>query len=282
MSRCKLIVNADDFGLSEKVNEGIVNAHIEGIVTATSVMVNGTAFEHALQLSQSVPSLDIGLHLTLTEETPILETATIPSLVNKEHKFHDHANTLTKRLLLGQISLEDIRRELDAQIRKAKDYSMTISHLDGHQHIHMLPGIRRIVGDLAEQYAIPSIRYPMEPLRPYMLRATQGLGRLIQLVALNSFCLTARTAYAKRPDTFAGFFFGGNLTEENLITVLKNLPASGVCEIMCHPGLEDQGSRYKHWAYSWQNELDALTSATVKLFLQERGITLIPYSALAD
>lgn len=281
MTGCKLIVHADDLGLSEKVNEGIVRAHLEGIVTSSSLMANGAAFEHAVRLIRSTPTLDVGVHLTLTGEAPVSKPADIPSLLNQDGHFNDHANAFVKRYLLRKISLEAIRKELDAQIRKAMDHGVAISHLDGHQHIHMLPGIRRIVGELAKQYAIPSIRYPRERLHPYMLLEKHGIGRLIQLLALNTFCAIARTTDARRPDFFAGFFFGGNLTEENLIKVLKHLPSSGVCELMCHPGLQDTDSRYKHWGYPWERELDALTSQNVKTLLQRRGVELIPYSALA-
>ena len=280
MSGCKLIVHADDLGLSEKVNEGIVKAHLEGIVTSTSLMAVGAAFEHAVQLTRSIPSLDVGVHLTLTGEAPISKPADIPTLLNMDGLFYDHANAFTKRYLLRKIAPGEIRQELDAQIRRALDHGIAISHLDGHQHIHMLPGVRRIVGELAKRYAISSIRLPRERLQPYMLREKQGMGRLIQLLALNTFCALAKKTDARRPDRFAGFFFGGNLTEENLMKVLQHLPANGVCELMCHPGLHDADSRYRHWGYPWQSELDALTSPNVKAFLQSRGIELIPYSAL--
>lgn len=280
MTGCKLIVHADDLGLSEKVNEGIVKAHLEGIVTSTSLMAIGAAFEHAVQLTKAIPTLDVGVHLTLTGEASISIPADVPSLLGEDGRFNYHANTFVKRYLLREISLRDIRKELDAQICKVMDHGIAISHLDGHQHIHMLPGIRRIVGELARQYGIPSIRYPRERLRPYMLLERHGIGRLIQLLALNTFCTIARTADSRRPDAFVGFFFGGNLTEENLIKVLKHLPSSGVCELMCHPGLYDADSPYKHWGYPWQSELEALTSKNVKTLLQNRGVELISYSAL--
>lgn len=282
MTGCRLIVHADDFGLSEKVNEGIVKAHLEGIVTSTSLMANGAAFEHAVKLARFIPTLDVGVHLTLTGEAPISKTADVSTLVNKDGRFNDHANAFVKRYLLQEISLREIQQELDAQIRKVVDHGIAISHLDGHQHIHMLPGIRRIVGELARQYSISSIRNPRERLHPYMLFERRGTGRLIQLVVLNAFCSIARTADARRPDFFFGFFFGGNLTEENLAKVLKHLPSNGICELMCHPGIHDADSRYQHWAYGWQAELDALTSKNIKTILQSRGVELIPYSALSS
>jgi predicted glycoside hydrolase/deacetylase ChbG (UPF0249 family) len=211
---------------------------------------------------------------------PLSNIADIPSLVREDGHFHAHANEFVKRYLLFKISLSEIRQELDAQICKVAERGITISHLDDHQHIHMLPGIRRIVGELAKKHSIPSIRYPRERLHFYMLREKGSIGRLIQLIALNTFCMIARTTDARRPDFFVGFFYGGNLSDENLHKVLRHLPSSGTCELMCHPGFNDTDSRYRHWQYRWQNELDAITSQKIKTLLQSKGVKLIPYSAL--
>jgi predicted glycoside hydrolase/deacetylase ChbG (UPF0249 family) len=113
-----------------------------------------------------------------------------------------------------------------------------------------------------------------------MLRERGGIGRLTQLIVLNAFCAIARTTDVMRPDFFVGFFYGGNLTEENLLKVLRYLPSSGTCELMCHPGLYDTDSRYGHWRYRWQSELAALTSQKIKTILRSKEVELIPYSAL--
>lgn len=281
MSGCRLIVNADDFGLSEKINEGIVKAHMEGIVTSTSIMANGAAFEHAVQLAGSTPTLDVGIHLTLTGEAPVLQRKDVSTLLDAGGHFYDHAISFTKRYFMRQISLDEIEMELDAQIRKVMDRNINVSHMDGHQHIHMLPGIRRIVGELADKYSIPAIRYPREAFSPYMLRETKAAGRLAQLAGLDAFCALAKTSGTVAPDRFFGFFFGGNLTRKNLLRVFGIIPASGTCELMCHPGMHDGHSQYSHWKYSWQDELDALTDQEIKNYLKTAGISLISYKDLA-
>lgn len=280
MAGCSLIVHADDFGISESVNEGVAYAFRNGILTSASVIASGAAFEPALEIARVTPDLDIGVHLTLIEEPPISPHASIPTLLGEDGRFHRGMGVFLKRYSLGAIALDEVRRELDAQIRAVVARGTKVSHLDGHQHLHMVPGIRRIVGELARKYAIPSIRYPRESLRSYMLKERGSPVRLAQLLALNLCCSMARADDAARPDHFFGFFYGGKLSKQRLMTVLDHLPASGTCELMCHPGLEDAASRYGHWGYRWREECDALTDGEVKDHLLAKGIQLISYRDL--
>jgi hopanoid biosynthesis associated protein HpnK len=280
MEPCSLIVHGDDFGLSEGLNKGIVQAHRQGILTSTSLVASGVAFEHAVELAQTTPSLDIGVHLTLSDERPVLPPASVPTLLGSRERMHRDAATFTRRYLLGRISLDEVARELDAQIAKVRSQGLNVTHLDGHQHLHMLPGIRPVVGELARKHGIPAIRYPFETPRAYMLRQPAAAGRLAQLLALDTFCTLANVTDAKRTDHFVGFFFGGRLDKGNLLEVLSRLPRSGTCELMCHPGLADPGSGYGHWSYLWEEELAALTDGEVREFLRSRGIGLISYADL--
>jgi len=282
MNRRRLIVNADDFGLSEAVNEGIVEAHQRGIVTSTSLIASGAAFEHAVALARAIGTIDVGVHLTLTEEEPVSNRKDIPTLLDGDGRLYLHTTSFVKHYLAGRISLDEVERELDAQIARVVSSSLRVSHLDGHQHVHMVPGIRRIAGRLAEKYGIPAIRFPKEPPKPYMFREGGAAGRLLQLFALNAFCAAADIRGAKRPDHFVGFFYGGRLTKPNLMQVLESLPSEGTCELMCHPGRQDAGSPRAHWQYRWPDELDALTDRDVGEWLQSRGIELVPYAALAQ
>ena len=166
----RLIVHADDFGLSEAVNRAVIAAHENGIVTAASLMAGGDAFEHAVALAKDHPTLDVGVHLTLTEQHPTAPAADVPSLVGPDGKFAPHAFQFAKRYLRGDIALTHVRAELDAQIRRVVDHGLVPSHLDGHQHVHVLPGIARIVAELAGAYGIRAVRCPAERLRGYMLK----------------------------------------------------------------------------------------------------------------
>jgi predicted glycoside hydrolase/deacetylase ChbG (UPF0249 family) len=277
----KLIVNADDLGLSEAVNEGIAEAHLNGILTSASVMANGVAFEHAIRLCRSVPSLDVGIHLTLVEEEPLGTATATSTLVDADGRLHRHASIFTKKYVAGKIHLQDVWSELEAQIKKVLSRGIEISHLDSHQHLHMLPQIRHITIALANKYNIPAIRVPREHLRPYMLRRAGGISRLCQLFVLNAFCQLGKKMPVLRTDNFVGFFFGGNLHKENLHKLLQSLPISGTCELMCHPGLDDQHTRYGHWGYHWSEELSALTDPEIAKVLRQQGVDLISYRQLA-
>ena len=279
-AKCRLIVNADDFGLSEEINEGILQAHTKGIVTSTSLMPTGAAFCHAVNLASMTPSLDVGIHLTLVEETPLSPPQSIPSLVNDHGRFHPHAGDFLKRYLRGKISRREVRNELESQVRKVKDSGLQISHLDSHQHLHALPGIWDIVQSLAAQFDIAAVRYPRESVSSYMLSDYDRWPRLAQLCALNFFCALVNRRGPTSPDHFVGFFYGGHLSREHLENVIRHLPGGGVCEMMCHPGLAVSAEGYSHWQYRWQDELDALTDPRVKALLLENAIDLISYQDL--
>jgi hopanoid biosynthesis associated protein HpnK len=271
---CRLIVHADDFGLSEKINTGIIDAYVNGILRSTSIVASGQAFDHAVALVRSNSSLDIGIHLTLVEEQPISAPQQIPTLVNSKGQFLEHATIFTKQYLRGKINKQDIRRELGLQIEKILATGLTVSHLDSHQHVHMLPGIWGIVYELSKKYQIPAIRYPLERFRGYMYK-DQNRARLIEQFALNFFCTFINRNNIHTTDHFVGFFFGGHVNRDNLYTIIKNLPASGTCELMCHPGEHDTASLYNHWQYHWQDELDALKDGTLQELLIQQNIDLI-------
>ena len=271
MSGLRLIVNADDFGISEAVNRGIVEAHDRGIVTSTSLMAVGPAFEHAADLARSRPRLAVGVHLTLTEQRPM--TAAL-GFATADGTFPPHATQLLRQTLRKQVPLPDVRRELDAQIERVRAAGIAISHLDGHQHVHVLPGVAQVVAELAAAYGISAVRYPAERLRGYMLRNAKYLRRVAEQAALNLFCRQSPLHRLRRSDAFVGFYFGGRLDEGSLTTVLDHLPASGTVELMCHPGGDDMRPA-GDWQYAWAAERDALTSPRIRELVLARGMQLV-------
>lgn len=273
----KLIVHADDFGLSERVNEGILQAHRHGILTSTSIIASGDAFDHAISLCKSTPTLDLGIHLTLVEERPLLDSRQVPSLTDNNGRLFGHAKTFVKRYFAGQVSKEELRSELEAQVEKVVSQGIRITHLDGHQHLHVLPAVLDITVGLARKYDIPALRIPGEALSTYMLRGPGGFSRLCELLVLKMFCYVGNKRELSSPESFAGFFFGGNLSRQNLLTVLQNLPRKGCCELMCHPGLDDPDSCHQHWGYHWVDELEALTDHEIAEFVRQQNIELISY-----
>ena len=278
----KLIVNADDFGLSEAANEGIVHAHRNGIVTATSIMANGSAFEHAIDLARATPALDLGVHLTLVGEKPVLDPQTIPSLVGEDGRLLDSSRSFARRYMAGRIDRADVQRELTAQMEKVQQQRLPITHLDGHQHLHLFPRVFDVTVDLARTHQIDWIRIPNEPLKGYMFGAPAGWPRVLELLAVKHFCRRAVRRWPMRAAGFAGFYHGGRLNRRNLATVLRRLPAGGLCELMCHPSLDDPNSPYAHWGYAWADEVDALTDPQTRRYLQQNGVELTSYRRIAD
>ncbi len=150
-----------------------------------------------------------------------------------------------------------------------------MSHLDGHQHVHVLPGIATVVADLAAAHGIRAVRYPAESVRSYMLRNPRRLKRVAEQVALAAVAAFSPLKGLRRSDEFVGFYFGGRLDEANLARVLAGLPAGRTVELMCHPGGE--GMHADDWQYAWVAERDALMSPRIRELVAARGIQLVSY-----
>jgi chitin disaccharide deacetylase len=278
----KLIVHADDFGLTEAINRGIVKTHTEGIVTSTSIVACGTAFDDAVRLYRSIPSLDVGVHLTIIEERPVLETVTIPTLVTDGGTFYPHANQFLKRYMINRITIDDVYREFEAQLRKVLDSGIPVSHLDSHQHIHAFPRIFECTVELARAYGIPAVRLPHEKVKRYMLRGVHSVKRLLQLGVLNLFAGINKKNKVVCADHFYGFYCSGDLTGENLRAIINALPPDGTGELVCHPGLEQTDGRYGHWGYNWMKEVEALTDTATRDLIKEKEISLGSYKDLIE
>ena len=158
----RLIVNADDFGLHAAVNHGIRDAYSGGIVTSTSLMAVGAAFDEAVAIARDCPELGVGVHLTLVGARPV--ASAVASLVDGKGDFCASYPVFLRRYLQGTIRRDEVARELAAQIEKVTQAGIRPTHLDSHQHLHVVPGISAIVLDLARRFAIPAVRIPAEPL----------------------------------------------------------------------------------------------------------------------
>ncbi len=233
-----------------------------------------------MALAKSRPSLDVGVHLTLTEQRPLIDTAAAASLVGPDGRFPPHLVQFAARYLRGKIDLAAVREELDTQIRRVRDAGIAVSHLDGHQHVHVLPGIAAIVAELATKHGIGAVRYPAERVRAYMLRSLRNARRLAEQVVLGLVCASSPLRALRRSDAFVGFYFGGRLDEANLATVLAGLPARGTVELMCHPGGDDERATEGYWQYSWAAERAALMSPRIRELVAARGAQLVSYRDL--
>ena len=277
------IVNADDFGLTTEINQGIIRAFEEGIVTSTSLSANGEAFRDAVALIKTTPSLDVGIHLTLVEERPVLPPQTIPSLVDNTGRFRKSAQLFFVDYLKGKISMQEVKMEFHAQAKKILDQGISITHIDSHQHIHILPKVANITVELAEEYGIKHIRYPKEDMEFRKILSTREIKRFVQQIGVNFFCLYSRNRLKNYSlDHFFGFYDGGRLDKEKIIDILRKM-GRGTSELMCHPGLgrnPNIPSGYTDWDYAWGVELDSLIDEEIKDVISREDIQLINFSSL--
>ncbi len=293
-----LIVNADDFGLTEGVNRGVLEGHQRGILTSTTLLANAPAFDSAVSLAHSAPRLGVGVHLNLTLGHAIAKPSEIASLVDATGRFRHSPAGLGPAVLLGRARPREIEREWAAQIEKISRAGIAITHLDGHKHVHMLPGMAPIIARLTGQFGIPAVRYAAESpvgLAPLLRRAWQAsgartaLGLLKQNVKARAFSTLAPTFRTRMqqasvviPMHFYGFTETGFLDSRRLQEILRKVP-EGSSELMCHPGYSDDLLRQTETRLLGQRntELEALTNPGVRALLEELGIQLITFRELA-
>jgi hopanoid biosynthesis associated protein HpnK len=289
-----LIVNADDFGLCEAVNRGIAQAHDRGIVTSASLLAAGDALEHAVHLARARPGLDLGIHLSLIQTRPVSPPARIPSLIGGDGRFHRDWRAFLSRYLRKRLRDTEIEAELRAQIEKALATGLSFSHLDSHQHVHMLPGVLPTVVRLAADYGIGAVRFPNERRASRRSEGRRSAGdarpagdaRLAELLALRAACTLSRPLLRRNgllvPDEFRGFAEAGRWRADSLADTIFDLE-SGLTEIGCHPGDDDSIDSELGWGYRWEQELAALVSPEVAAAISQGGVRLTTYrAALAE
>lgn len=276
----QLIINADDFGIHPAVNEAVRKAATEGILTSTSLMAGGYAFDEAVEMARSMPSLGIGIHLTLVGGIkPVLPPSEVPSLTWDNGVFcHDYGKLIV-RDLEGKISLSEVYAEWDAQIQKIMNTGLPVTHMDGHQHMHMWPHFYPIARDLAKKYHISCMRVPDEDVLFGMKD-----GHIIRWAAKNGLSLLSRMHrpdlkknHIRTNDHFFGMLYGGHLSPERFAKfILQTKP--GITEIMCHPSADTRAMEDTfHWGYHGEDELAGLLADINRELIQKKQISLISY-----
>lgn len=274
----RLIVNADDFGMAESVNLGIIKGHQEGIITSTTFLACGTAGGHAATLAKENPTLGVGVHLCLTIERPVSMPEYIPSLAGNG-RLPAGPMQFALGLFSGSLKTAEIETELRAQVERAMQLGIKPTHLDGHQHIIVLGPVFRIVLKLAREYGIGAIRYPVGPwdglycpLRTMEKLILEGMAKS-QRQQLN-------VAGLKRTDHFFGLPETGNMNAKKLAAIIESLP-EGTSEVMCHPGLLNPKLAAEiNWGKGWETELAAVTDTTISNKIKTLGIELIHFGQL--
>ncbi len=283
LERRRLIVNADDFALHPAVNQAVFLAHREGIVTSTTVLAGGIAFFNAVEELQKCPHLGVGAHLCLVDRRPVLPPEKIPSLVNKEGRFCTSYPGFIRRLLLKKINLAEVQQELEAQISRLLDSGLKLTHLDSHQHLHLLPGIYQIVADIGRKAGLCAIRTGAER-SPLAARSRSPLSRRLQGKIVCRLGEKRRDFFQREgfrcADHFVGFLRGGSFLLEDWLGLIPELPA-GTTEVMVHPGADARTLQEQTgWGYHWEEELRALLHPEVRSLLTKNNIELINYGDL--
>jgi len=242
-SAFKLIVTADDVGLDRGMTSGAIEAHRNGIVTACSIVANGNEFQDAVARLRDVPSLEVGVHLTLVEERALTTGETMPRNWMR-FLFSNKAN---------------VEAELRAQIERVLATGLRVTHLNGHQHLHQWPRINRIVRRLAGEYGIDYVR---------VVNDRGGSSRRLSMAMLNVLGDGSRKTI--------GVAEAGHLTADRIIALLDYV--TDVTELVAHPGLDVAG--YSHWNYDWNRETAALCDPRLREAIVKKNIDLIAPSKL--
>jgi len=273
ISRKRLAVNADDFGFTPDVNEGIVEAHRHGIVTATTLMSNGAAFDDAVRLAAETPTLDIGCHLVLVSGRSLVTGRPLPASVPQ---------------LLAAVARRQIRvyEELNAQVKRILAAGIRPTHLDTHKHTHLYPPVLEAVARLGEEYGIRWVRrpfdFPMSAKRGTVPNLKRAASRALGLLRRHFHAVLSRHGCLST-DHFAGFQITGVLRAAELIELVGALP-EGTTELMCHPGccgeaLRSARTRLKECR---ERELEALCAPEVGEALAQHTIELVNYRIMGN
>jgi hopanoid biosynthesis associated protein HpnK len=278
----KLIVTADDFGLSLPVNEAVERAHQHGILTAASLMTGAPARDDAVERARKLGRLGVGIHLTLVDGCPVLPPTQVPDLVGKDGRFSTDPVKFGTALFFSKEMRRQAEAEITAQFDAFRKTGLAMDHINGHQHFHMHPAISKIIARLAPEFGHPPVRIPVEPLLP-SYRATSDRFRerlsswLFFLAQTRLLRRRARKAGLSVNDYVFGLNDSGAMLETRVLRLLDHLPR-GTSEIYFHPATERwPGVDNLPDHYRPVDEFAALMSLNVKAKVQALELTLAPF-----
>lgn len=259
----RLILNADDLGLSAGVNEGIERAHREGVLTAASLMTGEAGFEEGVRVARANPGLAVGLHLTLTDGVPTLPAARIPALTQKNGRFRDDMAGMGLTLAVSREARAELVAEVAAQMARFTATGLACDHVNAHKHYHLHPNIAAALIRAAAEAGVRCLRLPWEP--GSLIRAVESDAPGTGEWAIRPWCRVLRRRAAKRglvaPDRVVGLAWSGHFTADRLLGVLPHLP-EGVTELYFHPATAGGFSGGAE-GYDYAGELAALTDPRV-------------------
>jgi hopanoid biosynthesis associated protein HpnK len=278
----QLIITSDDFGLSAGVNAAVEKGWRDGILTSTSIMPGGAAFDAAVAIARRNPGLQVGLHLTLVQGNAVLPASQIPGLVNEAGCFSDNPVAAGMRYFFDKGLYKQLLREIEAQIQRVADSGIQLSHIDGHLNIHLHPTVFAFLTDLMPRYGITSFRLSRERLAHNLRFDRQRrMGKAVERIIFGILAGRARPHLDRLGIRYAGEVKGllnsGCMTEEYLLKIIDGLN-EGLTELYFHPGiLPDAEISRRMPDYRHEEELAAIISPRVRKKLAESHIGLCNY-----
>jgi len=288
----RLIVNADDFGFTAGVNRAIVEAHTRGIVTSSTLMATGRAFEDAVRLAKTLPRLSVGCHVVLIDGEPVLDAKLLPSIASAHSgssRFRDGLKSFAARALAGRLDSGQVEAEVSAQIRKLQAAGINVTHVDTHKHTHLFLAVLRPLLRAARACGVHAIRNPFGPRKPLksgeLLARPSLWTRYAEVRLLRTLAVKFRNAATLEglvtPDGTLGIVVTGTL-DEKLFRAIAAIIPEGTWEFVCHPGYNDDDlkSAKTRLRGSRETELRVLTMPEARELLLHHGIALISYREL--
>lgn len=277
----QILVNADDFGRHVLINSAVAKCVERGCLRSATLMPGGKAFDDAVDVAKAHPELGVGIHLTMVNGFPVCDPKDIPSLVTEEGVFYDDYTIFVKRFLKRQICLDDVRRELMAQAEKMGKTGLSLTHVDSHQHMHVLPGIFDIALDAAESLHLDAVRIPRSPL---FTGFSGSIGQLIGRTGLAALAdmagLRAKHRRFRTPDHFAGIVAGEAVHEGHFRHIIDHLKP-GTTEVMMHPGIDNRIlQKDTLWDHDFEAEYHAITSPAILQRLKEKQVKVVNFGDL--
>jgi len=280
-----LVINGDDFGFSSGVNRAIIEAHDRGILTSTSLMVTGSAFEEAVTLAKARPNLAVGLHLVLMCGRSVLPPSQIPHLVDERGYFSDQPNQTGLRYEFSPGARREIPLEIRAQLEKFRQTGLPLSHVDGHVHVHVQPVVLRNLVKFAQEFEIRFIRLPLEGLQPNLrIDRSEFLMKIIWFLVYAGLRRYGEGLLRMHQIRFTERVYGvlqsGRMTEEYLLRLIPQIQANFV-EIYSHPAIPLPGEPDNGIGLG-QAERDALLSDRIRQIVKASGFQLTNFRQLGE
>lgn len=275
-----LIVNADDLGLSKAINEGIKRCYMDGVITGVSVMSCGKAFEHACEMLEEMGKDEVGAHLSLTGNlVQCSKKDEVKTLLDEDGFFVKDYGALVSNYYRKKIDFKEIQTEWAKQIEKVQSADLEITHLDSHEHVHMLPEVLKVLIALAKEYEIPYIRLPLEEF--IIVKKQFKVRDFLRYRALKMFAKKAKALIRKEDvlsnNLFLGHFHAGRINDKVLCYMLEHL-RHGINELVIHPAVKSEElNKISPWHRGAYRELYSVMNGKWKKLLNNESIYLISH-----